>query len=1057
MSTTQRAQIMLDPKDYTVAWIAPLEIEAKAAMCLLDEEHPGRFPVSRGDDHVYLAGAMGGHNIVIATLPAGQEYGTGSAAALAGQIKKFFPNLWFGLLVGVAAGLPDLPARDIRLGDVLVGLPVGEGAGLVPYDLGKETEDGFQLLRLGHSQAMTEPIVRSAIGSIKLRAPNDTKLFLPYYKKIHNSEHTTGTFADPGQDNDILFNDDGDEEVVEHPQRSKSNYERAQVWYGPIGSGDKLLKNAKKRNELRDKHGIIGLEMEAAGIMNRIPVGVIRGVCDYGDRHKNKDWQPYAAAMAASYARALLDEIPLSPRNVYIVQKAQEACYHIPLARNTRFTGRTTILNALEDKFFGPDQCHRVALVGLGGIGKTQIALSFAYQMKEHRPDYSIFWVPVLSDETAERAYADIAKKLRLQKSSEDEDEDVKDLVCQYLSSDEAGKWLFIVDNADEEELIVGSGEKPGLEEYLPQSENGIILLTTRSGHVAGDFAQYDVIDIDQMDVEEAKILLEKSLIRKQLLQDEVAVAELLTYLAFLPLAITQAASYLNQTKAPIQTYLGLLRNAEDKGMKVLEREFRDNTRYRGSQNAVGTTWIVSIRQIQKSNQLAIDLLSFMACIEPKVIPKSMLPAAKPDELEWALGTLCSYSFLVRREENDVFDMHSLVHTAIRGWLEKQGQESRVSDDAIRHLAARFPAYYDVHYDALRKEYLPHAMQVLSQIHEDKPVEIYQLYTKAGHSFLTDRRFKEAIKCYEKEYWWRQSFNSETDSDRLTSEYNLASAYLQDRRIKDAVEMLEHVVAVEKEIYDEKNHDRLASEHVLASAYLQDQQIKKAVEKLEHVVAVQKEIHDDEDYDRLTSEHELARAYLRDWRTKDAIDILEHVVAIRKMLEEKDPSRLASEHELARAYLRDGRTKDAVEILEHVVANKEMLDEKDWSRLESEHELARAYLGDGRTKDAIAILEHVVAIRKMLEEKDPSRLSSENNLGRTYLADGRTKEAIEILEHVVAVKKETLDEKDPSRLLSQYILANAYLADGRTKEGIEILEHVVAVEKETLDEQDHSR
>lgn len=312
---------ILDPKDYKVAWIAPLEIEARAAIHLLDERYRGRFPVDRGDDYVFQAGAMGGHNIVIATLPAGQEYGTGSAAALASQVKKFFPNLWFGLLVGVAAGLPDLshvPARDIRLGDVLVGLPVGESAGLVPYHLGKETEDGFQPLRLGHSLATTEPIVRSAIGSIKLEAPYDTEKLLPYYEKIRNCEHTTGTFTDPGQDNDILYLacDNGQEKVVERSPRPNQAYQRTRVWYGPIGSGDKLLKNAQKRNELRDKYGIIGLEMEAAGTMNRIPVGVIRGVCDYGDRHKNKDWQPYAAAMAASYARALLDEIPSSDRTV---------------------------------------------------------------------------------------------------------------------------------------------------------------------------------------------------------------------------------------------------------------------------------------------------------------------------------------------------------------------------------------------------------------------------------------------------------------------------------------------------------------------------------------------------------------------------------------------------------------------------------------------------------------------------------------------------------------------------------------------------------------------
>ncbi len=133
---------VLNPARYTVAWIAPLEIEARAALYLLDHRHRGRFPLARGDDYIFYAGDMCGHNIVIATLPAGQEYRTGSAAALASQVKKFFPNLWFGLLVGVAAGLPrptSDPLRDICLGDILVALPEGDSAGLIAYNLGKET------------------------------------------------------------------------------------------------------------------------------------------------------------------------------------------------------------------------------------------------------------------------------------------------------------------------------------------------------------------------------------------------------------------------------------------------------------------------------------------------------------------------------------------------------------------------------------------------------------------------------------------------------------------------------------------------------------------------------------------------------------------------------------------------------------------------------------------------------------------------------------------------------------------------------------------------------
>ncbi|TQW01250.1 nacht and wd domain-containing protein [Cordyceps javanica] len=304
----------LDPNLYTIAWIAPLRIEAQAAIHMLDARHDGQFPSSRGDDYVYIAGDVCGHNIIIATLPAGQLYGTGSASALSSQIKKFFPNLRFGLLVGVAAGLPRLdspPVRDIRLGDVLVAVAEGETAALVSYDLGKETSDGFHLSRSGHAMAVTESIVRAAIRTMELEFPDEARLFLPYYDQMKSREHVSGTFEDPGQDQDSLYGRDADGAHCIVPRNRRPSDRRTRVWYGPIGSGDKLMKNASVRDKLRDDYGLIGLEMEAAGTMNCIPVGVIRGVCDYGDEHKNKQWQPYAAAMAAAYAKAILDRTPV--------------------------------------------------------------------------------------------------------------------------------------------------------------------------------------------------------------------------------------------------------------------------------------------------------------------------------------------------------------------------------------------------------------------------------------------------------------------------------------------------------------------------------------------------------------------------------------------------------------------------------------------------------------------------------------------------------------------------------------------------------------------------
>lgn len=320
---------LLNHNDYTVAWIAVLQIEAKAALGVLDKKHDGHFESVPGDDFIYTGGEINGHNLVIATLPAGQTKGVGAAAALVSQVKLRFPRLWFSLLVGIAAGLPNLSPkdkskrRDIRLGDVLVCVPDKESTGIFHYDLGQDTENGF--FQNGR-QAETPAIVRSAIGHIQLNMENPFKAGNQFAKYLADfqQQRKDPQFSCPSQEQDQLYEKRQTSNpfwqatsLIEREPRDES--ERTCVWYGAIGSGNSLMRNATKRDELRDNHDLIGLEMEAAGVMNSLPAGVIRGVSDYGDAQKSKDWQPYAAAVAAVYAKGILHTI--HPKKVTTVQR----------------------------------------------------------------------------------------------------------------------------------------------------------------------------------------------------------------------------------------------------------------------------------------------------------------------------------------------------------------------------------------------------------------------------------------------------------------------------------------------------------------------------------------------------------------------------------------------------------------------------------------------------------------------------------------------------------------------------------------------------------------
>lgn len=181
--------------------------------------------------------------------------------------------------------------------------------------------------------------------------------------------------------------------------------------------------------------------------------------------------------------------------------------------------------------------------------------------MKESQPDYSVFWVPAQSGVSFEQAYTEIARQLDINIKV---DEDLGMSVRRYLESEKAKKWLLIIDNADDIEILFrSSDELSRIHSYLPESDNGLVLFTTRSRKVAMTAAGRDVLSLHKMSEEEATEFLNKTLIDARQPPDEATVKDLLKELAYLPLAIAQAAHYLNENQMPIQRYVALLRNTE--------------------------------------------------------------------------------------------------------------------------------------------------------------------------------------------------------------------------------------------------------------------------------------------------------------------------------------------------------------------------------------------------------------------------------------------------------------------------------------------------------------
>ena len=544
--------------------------------------------------------------------------------------------------------------------------------------------------------------------------------------------------------------------------------------------------------------------------------------------------------------------------------------FYLPFLRNRQFVGRSTELDTLKQKLLVNKDCQKMVISGLGGIGKTQVALQFAYYVKENCPEFSIFWVQALSMETFEQGCMEMARALGIHQGQESK-EDVKKLVQQRLCAKAAGKWLLIVDNADDLDLLRGLEQTEGLLAFLPENDDGLTIFTTRHGGVAQHLAGSDVVEIGKMTRQETIDLLEKSLVRKSPPYNNEIVMNLLTELEYLPLAITQAAAYINTNKSSISEYLRLLKNTEQDAVAIMSTDFGDKTRYQNLANAVAKTWTITFNKILERDTLAADLLAFISCIEWKAIPYSILPTAHPEALSaGAIGTLCSYSFLEKRDDGKKLDMHRLVHLVTRTWITQNGREAETRNAALKHLSEVFPSD-DYTNREIWRDYLPHVARIDKEEQCQDTEEKSKLCLKVGRCLYVDGRMKEAVLWLQESCGWRDRNLAEDHPSRLLSQHELARAYQANGQIKEAVKLLERVVAIQAEVLAEDHPSRLASQHELAGAYQANGQVKEAVKLLERVVAIQAEVLAEDHPDRLASQHNLAGAYLANGEVKEAV------------------------------------------------------------------------------------------------------------------------------------------------------------------------------------------
>ncbi|KAH7268752.1 hypothetical protein B0J15DRAFT_441888 [Fusarium solani] len=322
LSARHQPPAMSDPQKYTVGWICAIKTELAAAQAFLDEEHGKLETAADNDNNNYALGKIGKHNVVMAVLPK-SEYGTTSAATVARDMLRSFPNIRIGLMVGIGGGAPSAK-HDIRLGDIVVSTRDGGKGGVFQYDYGKAIQERAFV----ETGSLNQPpqLLLTALSGLEVEYERKGhQLNTDIDRALEQWPRMRKGYSRPPSDSDKLYrsdfvhldSSDGCDNVcsndpahlVGRTKRDELEDDPA-IHYGLIASANRLMKDALARDKLAADHGVLCFEMEAAGLMNHFPCLVIRGICDYSDSHKNKEWQGFAAMVAAAYAKDLLRQIP---------------------------------------------------------------------------------------------------------------------------------------------------------------------------------------------------------------------------------------------------------------------------------------------------------------------------------------------------------------------------------------------------------------------------------------------------------------------------------------------------------------------------------------------------------------------------------------------------------------------------------------------------------------------------------------------------------------------------------------------------------------------------
>ncbi len=555
--------------------------------------------------------------------------------------------------------------------------------------------------------------------------------------------------------------------------------------------------------------------------------------------------------------------------------------WNVPMRRNPFFTGREQLLKDLHDRLTTTKAAALTqpqAITGLGGIGKTQTAVEYAYHYRE---EYRyVFWVRAANRDTLIGDLVTIAELLKLPEQHESDQQKVVVALNRWLSQ-HAG-WLLILDNADDLELV---------RDVIPPLNSGYILLTTRA-HTIGSLAQR--VEVREMDLQEgtrlllrrAGILAEEKVLEQVPAGERAQAEAIVKEMAGLPLALEQAGAYLEETGSGLSGYLTLYRQHRT---DLLKHKGKFSPEY---PHTVATTWSLAFGQVEQANPAAADLLRLCAFLDPDAIPESLIVvgasalgaklkpvAANPIKLNEAIQALLSYSLVRRNAATQTLSIHRLVQAVLKDGMESKTRR-QWAERSVRAVEAAFPKVEFETWPRCR-EYLPHALACAELIEQ--------------HHFV----FEEAADLLYRMEWY----------------------LYEHARYAEAEALLQRSLRISEQVLGPEHPYTAATLSALATLYHNQGKYAEAEPLYQRALRISEQAEGPKHRDTARILHELARLYHNQGKYAEAEPLYQHALRIKEQsLVPEHPSTLMTLESYAYLLRQMQRTQEAKKLEARVKA-----------------------------------------------------------------------------------------------------------------------------------------